>query len=166
MSLRESCIFRSSPYTSGPGSAGLAGAKKAAPTVNVAVISEAKFPVNVPLYGGQSHRMELSCQVSPQHTTTTLTSARHIDISYVVTVKAVMGGNGASPTGGVSLDLPVIMSNWQRGVSMEAIRCVLSLILLSLFVSSFSLSDHYVQTHRPNPIPLPHSLNWQFSYRC
>jgi len=47
--------------------------------------------------------------ISPEHTTTTLNAARHIDVTYTLCIKAVMG------TGiHLVMDLPVIISNLQR----------------------------------------------------
>jgi hypothetical protein len=100
LTLKESTIFRAGPYTSG---------KKSAPQVRVITISENKFPVNATLYGGNSHKTELSCTISPNHTTTTLNAARHIDITYILCVKALMG-TGTH----LIMDLPIIVSNWQR----------------------------------------------------
>ncbi|KAF8212472.1 hypothetical protein K438DRAFT_1806557 [Mycena galopus ATCC 62051] len=108
LTLKESTIFRAGPYTSG---------KKSAPQVRVVTISENKFPVNATLYGGMQQRTELTCMISPDHTTTTLNAARHIDITYTLSVKALMGTG--TP---LIMDLPVIVSNWQRAVSAEAIR--------------------------------------------
>lgn len=102
LTLKESTIFRAGPYTSG---------KKSAPQVRVVTISENKFPVNATLYGGTQHRTELACMISPDHTTTTLNAARHIDITYTLSVKALMGTG--TP---LIMDLPVIVSNWQRYV--------------------------------------------------
>ncbi|KAJ7632399.1 hypothetical protein FB45DRAFT_1057491 [Roridomyces roridus] len=108
LTLKETTTFRAAPYTSG---------KKTAPQTRVVAISENKFPVNATLYGGMQHRTELNCMVSPDHTTTTLNAARHIDITYTLSVRASMGTG--TP---LIMDLPLIVSNWQRAVSTEAIR--------------------------------------------
>jgi hypothetical protein len=101
-SLKETTVFRSGPQTTG---------KKGAPQVKVTTIAEQKVPVNVTLYGGTQHKAELTCMVPSYHTSATINAARHIDITYVLNVKALMG------TGlPVSLDLPVIVSNWPRSV--------------------------------------------------
>jgi hypothetical protein len=98
--LRESTVFRT-----GPG----AGNKKGAPQVRVATIAEQKVPVNATLYGGTQHRSELSFTVPSYHTSATISTARHIDITYVLNVKALMG------TGlPVVIDLPVVVSNWPK----------------------------------------------------
>ncbi|KAJ7273483.1 hypothetical protein B0H12DRAFT_494380 [Mycena haematopus] len=122
LTLKESTIFRAGPYTSG---------KKSAPQVRVVTISENKFPVNATLYGGTQHRTELMCMISPDHTTTTLNAARHIDITYTLSVKALMGTG--TP---LIMDLPVIVSNWQRAVSAEAIRRIGPAPSLSLLPNS------------------------------
>lgn len=107
--LREATVFR-------PGGAGAVG-KKAAPQVRVVIVGEQKVPVNANLFGGQQHRAELNCLIPATHTTTTLASARHIDITYTISVKALMGAGKP-----VQLELPVVISNWPRGVSIEAVR--------------------------------------------
>ena len=99
--LREATIFRP----------GIAPGKKVAPLVNQIMISENKVAVNATLYGGTSHMSELACMVPVNHTTPTLTSARHIDVTYTLSVRALMG-TGTH----LVLDLPIVMSNWQRCV--------------------------------------------------
>lgn len=99
--LKEATVFRP----------GIAPGKRAAPLVNQVAISEHKVPVNATLYGGTSHNSELACMVPGNQTTPTLTSARHIDVNYTLSVKALMG-NGTH----LAMDLPIIMSNWQRCV--------------------------------------------------
>lgn len=102
LTLKESTIFRVGPYGNN---------KKSAPQVRVKIIGESKLAINATLYGGTQHRAELTCDISPKHTTTTLNAARHIDITYVLSVKALMG-TGTH----LIMDLPVIISNWQRFV--------------------------------------------------
>jgi len=72
-------------------------------------VCEYKHLVNASLFGGTQHKAELICHLSPDHTTTSLNAARHIDITYVLTVKAIIS-SGAP----LSIDLPVIITNWQR----------------------------------------------------
>jgi hypothetical protein len=102
LTLKETTIFRTGPYVT---------AKKAAPIVRTTLIGENKFPINATLYGGSERKGELFCDISPRHTTTTLNAARHIDITYILTVKALMG-TGTH----VIMNLPVILSNWPRFV--------------------------------------------------
>ncbi|KAI1794712.1 hypothetical protein LXA43DRAFT_119499 [Ganoderma leucocontextum] len=106
--LRETTIFRAAPHTQG---------KKGSPQVKVSSIGEQKVPVNATLYGGTQHKAELSITVPAHHTSATINAARHIDINYVLTVKALL--NTGQP---VIMDLPVMISNWPRAVSAEAMR--------------------------------------------
>ncbi|KAJ7580967.1 hypothetical protein C8J56DRAFT_272164 [Mycena floridula] len=122
ISLRESTIFRAGPYAAG---------KKAAPQVRVAVIAENKFTVNTALYRDMHHKSEFGCAVSPNHWTTTLNSARHIDITYVVVVRALMAKGKH-----LWMELPVVVSNWQRKVSLEVVRRIGPVPSLSLTPSS------------------------------
>ncbi|KAK0482681.1 hypothetical protein IW261DRAFT_1048759 [Armillaria novae-zelandiae] len=112
LSIRESRTFRAGAFI---------GGRKTTPVTRVGNILENKFPVNITLPGGlqhkAEHKAELSSTISPSHTTTSLNSARHIDINYVLCVKAIMGTGHP-----LVMDLPVIMSNWPRSVSQEAIR--------------------------------------------
>ncbi|KAK7693938.1 hypothetical protein QCA50_003512 [Cerrena zonata] len=107
-SLRETTVFRSGPNTPG---------KKGQPQIKVTTIAEQKVPVNATLYGGTHHKAELTVSVPSHHTSTTLNSARHIDINYVLVVKALMGTGKP-----LSMELPVIVSNWPRNVSVEAVK--------------------------------------------
>jgi len=97
--LKEATVYRG----------GVAPGKKSAPQMKQMNIAESKLPVNTTLYGGTSHTSDLSCMISPDHTTTTLNAARHIDVTYTLCIKAVMG-TGTH----LVMDLPVIISNWQR----------------------------------------------------
>ncbi|KAG6868808.1 hypothetical protein C0993_010106 [Termitomyces sp. T159_Od127] len=94
-----------------------AGKKSVPPQERVATICETKLAINGSLFPGQEHRAELACLISDHHTTTSLNSARHIDVAYFLSVKAFVDN---VPT--IVMDLPVIVSNWQRGTSQEAIR--------------------------------------------
>jgi hypothetical protein len=118
LTLKESTIFRAGPYAS---------AKKGPPQARVIIIGEHKQPVNATLYGGTMQKAELFCDISPKHTTTSLNSARHIDITYTLSVRALMG-TGAH----LILDLPIILSNWPRNVSVEAVRRIGTATSLSL----------------------------------
>ncbi len=102
-SLKETTVFRAGPNTIG---------KKAAPQVKIGNVGEQKVPVNATIYGGTQHKAELTVTIPSHHTSTTLNAARHIDITYVLTVKALMGTGKP-----VIMDLPVIISNWPRHVS-------------------------------------------------
>ncbi|KAJ7580857.1 hypothetical protein C8J56DRAFT_867136 [Mycena floridula] len=121
ISLRESTIFRAGPYAAG---------KKAVPQDRVAIVAENQYSVVATLYEGMYHKLELGCAVSPDHTTTTLNSASHFDITYVVAVRALMGGEH------LEMELPVVVSNWVREVSLEAVRRIGPVPSLSLTPSS------------------------------
>ncbi|KAJ4481637.1 hypothetical protein C8J55DRAFT_605673 [Lentinula edodes] len=148
LTLKESTIFRAGPYTSG---------KKSVPQVRVAVVAETRLPVNFSLYGGMVQKAELTCAVSPNHTTTTLNTARHIDITYVLSVKALLGTGQP-----LVMDLPVILSNWQRNVSHEAIRRIGPAPGLSLLpttatggVNTANTTTSQVNTRPPMTIERP-----------
>ncbi|KAF9532758.1 hypothetical protein CPB83DRAFT_580351 [Crepidotus variabilis] len=106
IALRETTVFRP----------GLMPGKRTAPLSKQTSISENKVPVNQTLYGGTTHSLELACMVPANHTTPTLTSARYIDVTYTLCVRALMG-TGTH----VLMELPIMISNWQREVSFEAI---------------------------------------------
>ncbi|KAI0705881.1 hypothetical protein BC835DRAFT_1403695 [Cytidiella melzeri] len=106
--LRETTVFR-------PG--GTASGKRSAPQVKMNIVGEQKVPVNATLYGGAMHKAELAVTIPERHTTTTLNAARHIDITYVLTVRALL--STGQP---IMMDLPVIISNWPKSVSVAAVR--------------------------------------------
>lgn len=97
LSIRESTTFRAGP--------------SGAPTVKHLTISETKLPVNATLYGGMQHKAKLVCGISPNHATTTLSAASHIDITYVLSVKALMSTGRR-----ITIDLPAIVSDQPRSV--------------------------------------------------
>ncbi|KAF5378344.1 hypothetical protein D9615_008708 [Tricholomella constricta] len=122
ITLKEATVFRTGLQ---------AGKKLLPPQVKVISISDSKLAINGALHPGTEHRAELTCSISPNHTTTSLNSARHIDVTYTLCVKAIVDHRPP-----IVLDLPVIVSNWQRVVSQEAIRRIgpaptLSLIPIS-----------------------------------
>ncbi|PFH45550.1 hypothetical protein AMATHDRAFT_71571 [Amanita thiersii Skay4041] len=119
ISLKETIAFRGHLFVAG---------KKGEPQTKTTIISENKFPVNTTMFGGTQITNELFCVLAAEHTNTTLTAARHIDITYVLTVKALMG---TGPP--LIMELPIIISNWQRVTSMEAVRRIGSAPGLSIF---------------------------------
>ncbi|KAI9445885.1 hypothetical protein H4582DRAFT_514287 [Lactarius indigo] len=137
--LKETTIFRAGPHVTG---------KNGSPQVKINIVGEQKVPVNVTMHGGQVHRSELAVMVPQTHTTTTLTSARHIDITYVLIVKALMGTGKP-----LIMELPVIVSNWPRYVSTEAVR-------YATLSSSLSLPwSHHI--HSSSRIGIAPSLSLQ-----
>ncbi|RXW13252.1 hypothetical protein EST38_g12601 [Candolleomyces aberdarensis] len=108
IALKETTVLRAGPYGAG---------RRTQPQVRTISIAENKVMLNATMYGGQQKQAELSCTLNTKHTTPTLNAARHIDVTYTLMVKAVMG------TGeNLVMDLPVIISNWQRDVSASAIQ--------------------------------------------
>ncbi|KAJ3778770.1 hypothetical protein FB446DRAFT_342989 [Lentinula raphanica] len=89
-------------------------------------------------------KAELTCSVSQNHTTTTLNTARHIDITYVLSVKALL--STGQP---LVMDLPVVLSNWQRNVSHEAIRRIGPALGLSLLAGINNGDSAASQPARP-----------------
>jgi hypothetical protein len=100
--LRETMVFRAG---------GTASGKRGAPQVKMSVVGEQKVPVNATLYGGTMQKAELAVTIPERHTTTTLNAARHIDITYVLSVRALLGTGQP-----IIMDLPVIISNWPKYV--------------------------------------------------
>lgn len=98
--LKETTIFRAGPHVSG---------RSGGPQIKINIVGEQKVLVNMTMQSGQVHRSELAAAVPQTHTTTTLNSARHIDITYVLIVKALMGSGKP-----LIMELPVIVSNWPR----------------------------------------------------
>ncbi|EGO21390.1 hypothetical protein SERLADRAFT_441746 [Serpula lacrymans var. lacrymans S7.9] len=116
--LVETTIFRPGPYASG---------KKGGPDKKTNIIGDQKVPVNATLYGGAQHKAELGCLIPNTHTTTSLNAARHIDITYSIVVMAWLATGQV-----IKLELPVIVSNWPRSVSLEAVRRIGNAPSLSL----------------------------------
>ncbi|KAI6115398.1 hypothetical protein EDD17DRAFT_1565478 [Pisolithus thermaeus] len=113
--LRETTVFRAGPHASGAGGSG--ANKRTGPQVRVATIGEQKVPLTASLHHESQHKAELGCLIPNTHTTTSLNAARHIDITYNIIVRAWVGSSQS-----VTMELPVIVSNWPRNVSEEAIR--------------------------------------------
>ncbi|KAI0780545.1 hypothetical protein BD413DRAFT_607828 [Trametes elegans] len=131
--LRETTVFRAGPHTQG---------KKGSPQVKVASVGEQKVPVNATLYGGTQHKAELSVTIPSNHTSATINAARHIDITYVLTVKALM--STGQP---IVMDLPVIISNWPRAVSNEAMRRIGQAFNVSLPGQPISTASQSASAH-------------------
>ncbi|KAH8979956.1 hypothetical protein EDB92DRAFT_309789 [Lactarius akahatsu] len=136
--LKETTIFRAGPHVT---------SKSSSPQVKINIVGEQKVPVNVTMHGGQVHRSELAVMVPQTHTTTTLTSARHIDITYVLIVKALMGTGKP-----LIMELPVIVSNWPRYVSTEAVRRIGIAPSLSLQQPVLSMNT-VTSVNRPRVAP-------------
>ena len=110
LALKETTVLRAGPH----------GARgRTQPQSRTIAVAEGKVMLNYTMYGGQQKSAEISCTLNPKHTTPTLNAARHIDVTYTLMVKAVMGTGD-----NLVIDLPVIISNWARDVSANAIKCV------------------------------------------
>lgn len=120
IALKETTLLRSGPH----------GARgRAQPQSRTVTVAENKVMLNATMYGGQQKQAELSCTLNPKHTTPTLTAARHIDVTYTLLVKAAMGTGD-----NLFLELPVIISNWQRYVSIHPPRAALTHALTVMFL--------------------------------
>lgn len=123
LTVRETLIFRSSPppvqqhqhphlhlHSQQP------ARRTPAAQTRSNVISDQNVPVPVQLFPGSQHRCDLGCQIPLAQTNVSVRTARHIEVNYVVQVKAVLASNAT-----VSVDLPVTITNWQRQASQDAI---------------------------------------------
>ncbi|KLO18592.1 hypothetical protein SCHPADRAFT_844897 [Schizopora paradoxa] len=137
--LKETVIFRAGPH---------AVNRKGGPQVKVTAIGEQRIPMNRTVYGGQHHRAELSCVVPQSHNTTTVNAARHIDITYSLVVKAVLGSGKP-----LLMELPVTISNWPRHMSMEAVRRIGPSAGLSLLPPNAAMSVQRIQNGPGMPRP-------------
>lgn len=118
--LKETIIFRGGSHMPG---------KKGAPQVQVTPVGEQKIPVNATIYQGQSHRAELGCFIPQTHTNTSISSARHLDISYTIIVRAVLATGKP-----LTMELPVTVSNWPRFVLYFATVVMNLIIILQEYV--------------------------------
>ncbi|PCH37906.1 hypothetical protein WOLCODRAFT_148865 [Wolfiporia cocos MD-104 SS10] len=132
--------------------------KRGAPLRRESTIGEQKVPVNVTLYGGMQHRAELTTTIPADHTTATINTARHIDVTYTLAVKALMN------TGqDVALELPVIVSNWPRHVSQQAMQRIGIAPNVSATGQAGSTSASDAGSHAPPAIG-QHILNTKSSF--
>ncbi|KAH7107702.1 hypothetical protein BKA62DRAFT_649965 [Auriculariales sp. MPI-PUGE-AT-0066] len=106
--LRETIVLRAGPHGAG---------KKNGPQSRISSVGEHRSNANVTLYGGTQFRAELACSIPPEHLTATVNTARHIDVSYFMYVRAVLD-NGKV----LEINMPVTLSNWPRTISSEAVR--------------------------------------------
>ncbi|KIJ34661.1 hypothetical protein M422DRAFT_263224, partial [Sphaerobolus stellatus SS14] len=83
----------------------------------ISLIAEQKLALSLTLYGGTQHRVELGCILPQNHTTSTISSARHIDVSYKARIRTIL--DHLPP---LEMELPVTITNWPRHVSAELIR--------------------------------------------
>ncbi|KAH6902751.1 hypothetical protein BKA70DRAFT_624046 [Coprinopsis sp. MPI-PUGE-AT-0042] len=103
------------------------GVKRVATKLSEKFICSQRMESNATLYGGSQATVDLYCTLNPSHTTPTLTSARHMDINYICIVKAHLQTGGA-----IVSEIPVMISNWPRSASAQAIKQIGPTLNLSL----------------------------------
>ncbi|KAH6903060.1 hypothetical protein BKA70DRAFT_1155724 [Coprinopsis sp. MPI-PUGE-AT-0042] len=103
------------------------GVKRVATKLSEKFICSQRMESNATLYGGSQATVDLYCTLNPSHTTPTLTSARHMDINYICIVKAHLNSGGA-----IVSEIPVMISNWPRSASAQAIKQIGPTLNLSL----------------------------------
>lgn len=101
--------------------------KKALTQTHETVRAECKLPVNVPLYGGEQRQVELRCLVPPHHACSTVNSARHIDITYNLNIRAFIATGQQ-----IALKLPVVVSSWPQWVHYRGALKYLLILLIAL----------------------------------
>ncbi|KAG8738613.1 hypothetical protein FRC10_006645 [Ceratobasidium sp. 414] len=122
LTVRETLIFRSSPPPVSQHDHHLhlhsQSSQKRTPAAQTRsnIISDQKVPVPVQLFPGSQHRCDLGCQIPLAQTNVSVRTARHIEVNYIVQVKAVLANNAV-----VVIDLPVTITNWQRQASQDAV---------------------------------------------
>lgn len=97
-SLKETTVWRGNPHS-----------KKGSPQVTIQVVGEEKQAINATLYGGTQHKADLACVIPSHHCVSTVTAARHIDVTYTLHVTAIMASGQP-----LMLTLPVMVTNWTR----------------------------------------------------
>ncbi|KAF8599560.1 hypothetical protein BDV93DRAFT_477289 [Ceratobasidium sp. AG-I] len=117
LTVRETLIFRSSPPPVQQQHSQQPPRRTPAAQTRSNVISDQNVPVPVQLPPGSQHRCDLGCQIPLAQTNVSVRTARHIEVNYMVVVKAVLASNAT-----VSVEIPVTITNWQRQASQDAIR--------------------------------------------
>ncbi|CAE6417009.1 unnamed protein product, partial [Rhizoctonia solani] len=81
------------------------------------LIADQKVPVPVQIFPGTQHKCDLGCHIPLIQTNVSVRTARHIEVNYIVQVKAVLS-TGSS----VSVELPITITNWQHQASLDVVR--------------------------------------------
>lgn len=102
LSILEITVFRR-PYTQ---------RKKIPPQATTKIIASSQVDVNFVVKWGMQCKAELQCKITEDHATPTISTARFVDIEYVLEVKAFLGSTF------LHMKLPIIMSNWLRSSIM------------------------------------------------
>jgi hypothetical protein len=102
MALRKSVVFRRGPT---------AGAKaNQGPQVDSSFVGSDRRNVQTYVRPGGSDSVDLACAIPATHTTTTISTAQHIEIAYYLAVRVSLEEQGDL----VIDNIPVTMSNWAR----------------------------------------------------
>lgn len=107
----------------------------AAPKIEASTICSSKLSINGALYVGAQHKAELTCTIPSSHSTSSLNTARYIEITYILTVRAILIGRPP-----IVLDLPVTVTNWPRCVSFF-MRCSLTNFRLMVLLKQEGFSS-------------------------
>lgn len=81
------------------------------------IISDQKVPVAVQVFPGSQHKCDLGCQIPLSQTNVSVRTARHIEVNYIVQVKAVLASSAI-----VAVELPITITNWQRQASQDVVH--------------------------------------------
>ncbi|CAE6363547.1 unnamed protein product [Rhizoctonia solani] len=81
------------------------------------LIADQKVPVPVQIFPGTQHKCDLGCHIPLVQTNVSVRTARHIEVNYIVQVKAVLSTGSM-----VSVELPITITNWQHQASMDVVR--------------------------------------------
>ncbi|KAJ1307982.1 hypothetical protein OPQ81_002056 [Rhizoctonia solani] len=122
LTVRETLIFRSSPPQA-PQHNHLHLHSQQPPRRTPAaqtrsnLIASQNVPVPVQLFPGTQHKCDLGCHIPLTHTNVSVRTARHIEVNYIVQVKAVLSTGSV-----VSVELPITMTNWQSQASVDVVK--------------------------------------------
>ncbi|CAE6448670.1 unnamed protein product [Rhizoctonia solani] len=81
------------------------------------LIADQKVPVPVQIFPGTQHKCDLGCHIPLVQTNVSVRTARHIEVNYIVQVKAVLSTGSM-----VSVELPITITNWQHQASVDVVR--------------------------------------------
>ncbi|CAE6465521.1 unnamed protein product [Rhizoctonia solani] len=122
LTVRETLIFRSSPpqlpqhnhlhlHSQPP------PRRTPAAQTRSNLIADQKVPVPVQIFPGTQHKCDLGCHIPLTQTNVSVRTARHIEVNYIVQVKAVLSTGSM-----VSVELPITITNWQHQASVDVVR--------------------------------------------
>ncbi|KAF8337537.1 uncharacterized protein EI90DRAFT_2661920 [Cantharellus anzutake] len=157
MALRETAVFRQIVSAGNKASNG--------PQISSNFVGSEKVTVNASIPAGGSLNCDLGCPIPTGHTSTTVVTAKYIEVIYSIAVRA-MFEDGRDL---VIDNIPVMMSNWPRNVSEETVRRIGHAPHLSLDAPPISSSPARSQNQIVNgannsrtqsqPRPRPYSIS-------